>query len=140
MVKRLFPLLGIVMATPAWAGSYYTTRLEDAKAVYLTAESFGVRGDGAADDTAAIQKAIDKTMESGSYGIVFVPEGRYRLTKAVTVWASVRLVGYGAKRPVFLLAAQTTGYQDPMPREHNCLAGRATDAGCGRRRKYKIDA
>ena len=113
MVKRLLPLLGVVIATPAWAGSYYTTRLEDAKAVYLTAEDFGARGDGVADDTAAIQKAIDKTMETASYGIVFVPEGRYRLTKAVTVWASVRLVGYGAKRPVFLLAAQTPGYQDP---------------------------
>jgi hypothetical protein len=113
MLKRILPVAGILMAAvPAWPASYYTVRLDDPKAVYLTADAFGVRGDGVADDTDAIQKAVDKALESASQGIVFVPEGRYRLSRTVNVWASVRLIGYGAKRPVFVLGAGTPGYQD----------------------------
>ena len=88
----------------------YTIRLNDPKAVYL--DAFGARGDGVADDSDAIQKAIDKVQETVSQGIVFVPEGRYRLTKTIYVWPSIRLIGYGAKRPVFVLADNTPGYQD----------------------------
>ena len=43
-------LLALVMA-PLWGASYYTVRLDDPKAVYLTRENFPVRGDGIADDT-----------------------------------------------------------------------------------------
>ncbi len=112
-MKRVLPLVVIlVAATPVWAASYYTVRLDDPKAVYLTAESFGSRGDGVADDTEAIQKAIDKAVEQAGQGIVFIPEGRYRLSRTVNVWAAVRLIGYGAKRPVFILAPDTPGYQD----------------------------
>jgi hypothetical protein len=99
--------LVLMAAAPAWAASYYTVRLDDPKAVYLEA-----KGDGVADDTAAIQAAIDKSVASATFGIVFVPEGRYRITKTVNVWASVRVIGYGAKRPVFVLSANTPGYQD----------------------------
>jgi hypothetical protein len=84
--------------------------MDDPKAVYLTAETFGARGDGVADDSAAIQSAIDKAVASSSYGIVFVPEGRYRLTRTVNVWASVRVIG-------------TPGYGDP-----DADAARATPA------------
>jgi sugar lactone lactonase YvrE len=102
--------LVVLSAVPSLAASYYTVRLNDPKAVYL--DAFGARGDGVADDTDAIQKAIDKVQETVRQGILFVPEGRYRLTKAVYVWPSIRVIGYGAKRPVFVLAANTPGYQD----------------------------
>jgi sugar lactone lactonase YvrE len=111
MLTRVVPLLSILMAAaPGWAQSYYTARLNDPKAVYL--DAFGARGDGVADDTDAIQQAIDWAQEKVAQGIVFVPEGRYRLTKTINVWPSIRLIGYGAKRPVFVLAANTPGYQD----------------------------
>jgi sugar lactone lactonase YvrE len=100
----------LAAAIPAAAGSYYTVRLDDPKAVYLTKEKFAVHADGVADDTEAIQKAIDQLQGEG---IVFVPEGRYRLTKALTVWPAVRLIGYGTARPVFVLRENTPGYQDP---------------------------
>ena len=93
-----------------WPQSYYTVRLDDPRAVYL--ETSGARGDGIADDTAAIQTAIDRVQETVGQGIVFVPEGRYRLTKTLNVWPAVRLIGYGAKRPVFVLADNTPGYGD----------------------------
>ncbi|MBE3096481.1 MAG: gluconolaconase, partial [Planctomycetes bacterium] len=111
MLKHIIPLVSILLAAaPAWAQSYYTVRLSDPKAVYL--DAFGARGDGVADDTGAIQRAIDWVQETGVQGIVFVPEGRYRLTNTINVWGSIRLIGYGAKRPVFVLAANTPGYQD----------------------------
>ena len=59
----------------AWPASYYTQRLNDPKAVYLTKESFAAQGDGVADDTFALQRAIDRVQETTHQGIVFVPEG-----------------------------------------------------------------
>jgi len=104
--------LVLILAAPAWAASYYTVRLDDPKAVYLTAESFGARGDGVADDSEAIQKAIDKVQETTNFGIVFVPQGRYRITRTILVWPAIRLIGYGAQRPVLVLANATPGYDD----------------------------
>src|ERR1039457_299902 len=106
-------LLGIILlcfALPFWGASYYPARLDDAKAVYLTRDSFPVHGDGTADDSAAIQSAIDQAAARGQ-GILFVPEGRYRITQTIYVWPAVRVIGYGATRPVFVLADNTPGYQ-----------------------------
>jgi sugar lactone lactonase YvrE len=96
------------------AQSFYPTRLEDKTAVYLTEDRFGVKGDGIADDTAALQKAIDAVADTTHQGILFIPGGKYRLTHTLYVWPGVRVIGYGPKRPVFFLAANTSGYQsDP---------------------------
>ena len=111
-----FFLLGAVLgcvAMRAKAASYYPQRLEDGKAVYLTADSFPVHGDGVADDSAAIQSAIDRAAAHGE-GIVFVPSGRYRVTKTIYVWPAVRVIGFGATRPVFVLADNTPGYQQEL--------------------------
>jgi hypothetical protein len=92
--------------------SYYTTRLDDPKAVYLTPADFAVHGDGIADDSGAIQAAIDRLQETNHQGVLFVPEGKYRLTKTVYVWTGIRLIGYGASRPVFILGENTPGFQE----------------------------
>jgi len=111
MLKLITPIALILFAAaPTWAASYYTVRLNDPKAVYL--DTLGARGDGITDDTDAIQKAIDKVQETVNQGIVFIPEGRYRLTKTIYIWPSIRLIGYGANRPVFVLADSTPGYQN----------------------------
>ncbi len=102
-------LLGV--SSSASAASVFATRLDDPKAVYLTAPEFGVHGDGIGDDSAAIQTAVDKAAGSAREGIVFVPSGRYRLTRTLYVWPGVRLIGYGKTRPVFLLADNTPGFQ-----------------------------
>ncbi len=102
-------LLGLVL--PLRGASYYPLRLEDSKAIYLTKEQFSVKGDGSADDSAAIQAAIDKAEAEHGEGIVLVPEGRYRITHTIYVWPGVRVIGYGANRPVFVLADNTPGYQ-----------------------------
>ena len=119
--------------------SAYPVRLDDPSAVYLTAEQFQVTGDGKTDDSAAIQAAIDKVQETKGEGIVFVPQGRYRITRTVYLWPGVRLIGYGAQRPVFVLGENTQGYQDGIaymfffagarPRSTPTGGGRASRSG-----------
>jgi sugar lactone lactonase YvrE len=120
-MKAKFWLGGIAVlavmgvSLPLWASSsYYPLRPDDAKAVYLTRGQGDLHGDGAGDDTGAIQQAIDRVQETTGQGIVFVPEGRYRLSKTVFVWPGIRLIGYGANRPVFVLGKNTPGYQEGM--------------------------
>src|SRR4029453_14647703 len=105
-----FALL-LSLSLPARGASVFTTRLEDPGAVYVTPEAFGVRGDGASDDSTALQAALDQAAAGGNGGVVFLPSGRYRLTRTLYVWRSVRVIGYGATRPVFVLADETPGYQ-----------------------------
>src|SRR5271155_1843089 len=112
MFRTLLPLaLLVVPAVSAFASSYYPLRLDDAKAVYLTRDNFAVHGDGLADDSDALQQAINKVQESTNQGILFVPAGRYRLTKTVYVWPGIRLIGFGATRPGFVLGPNTAGVQ-----------------------------
>jgi sugar lactone lactonase YvrE len=96
----------------ARAASIYTTRPEDPRAVYLTPDTFSVAADGMADDSAALQEAIDQVAAGNQPGVLFIPEGSYRLGRTVFVWPGVRLFGYGAKRPRFVLGENTPGFQD----------------------------
>ena len=97
--------------------SYYPEKPKDDRAVYLLKDGFPVHADGIGDDSAAIQQAIDRVRGAGTQGqrpgagIVFVPEGRYRLSRTVYVWRGIRLIGYGKRKPVFVLASNTPGYQ-----------------------------
>src|ERR1017187_6155355 len=99
------------ISSAAFAASAIAIRLDDPKAVYLTAPDFGAHADGMSDDSAALQAAIDKTGNNAPEGIVFVAPGRYRLTRTVYVRPGMRIFGYGATRPVFVLAANTPGFQ-----------------------------
>ncbi len=103
----------LVAAAPAPAGpSIFTARPDDPQAVDAGAPEFAARGDGVADDTAALQAAIDRVQATARRGIVFVPSGRYRLTRELQVWSGIRLIGCGATRPVFVLGEHTPGYQE----------------------------
>ena len=119
-LKRWFCVIAgaAMVAAPvsllAQSASFYRLRLEDKKAVYLTRNDGGLHGDGVADDTDAIQAAINKVQETTGQGIVFVPDGRYRLSKTVFLWPGIRLIGWGAHRPVFVLGKNTPGYQQGM--------------------------
>ena len=92
-------------AAPA-SVSAYQTMPDDPRAVVARA-----KGDGVADDSDAIQKAIDAAANKGDGGIVFLPSGRYRLTKTLLVPIAVRIYGVGKTRPVLLLAPNTPGFQ-----------------------------
>lgn len=112
MQTFLAGLLLVTLNSSAITESFYPVRLDDPEAVYLTAEDFGVVADGVADDSTALQAAVDSVAAKGQPGVLFVPGGRYRLGKTVYVWPGVRLIGYGADRPVFVLGEDTPGFQD----------------------------
>jgi hypothetical protein len=107
----LLAALLVGVSSAAFAASVFATRPDDPGAVYLTARDFGARSDGTSDDSAAIQGALDKAAQTVSGGILFVPSGRYRVTRTIYVWRGVRVIGYGATRPVFVLADHTPGFQ-----------------------------
>jgi hypothetical protein len=122
-------LLGI--AFPSRGASFYPARLDDPNAVYLTQDRFSVRGDGNADDSAAIQAAIDRVQETTGEGILFIPEGRYRVTRTIYVWQGVRLIGYGEKRPVFVLADNTPRFQQGIGYMFFFAGGRPNQRAAG---------
>jgi hypothetical protein len=93
-------------ACAAASVSAYQTMPEDAHAVVVHA-----KGDGVTDDSAAIQQAIDSASNKGEGGIVFLPSGRYRITRSILIPLAVRVYGVGATRPVFVLAPNTPGFQ-----------------------------
>jgi hypothetical protein len=116
MKRKWFALPALVFSflfvLPLRAQSVFPTRLDDPEAIYLGSPQFPVR-DGA-DDSAVLQAAINAAEAEHVQGIVFVPEGRYRITRTIYVWPGVRVIGYGAHRPVFVLPDNTPGYRNDL--------------------------
>lgn len=105
--------LAALAAVPLFGASFsvYPKKLDDPEAIYLTSDRFPVHADGKTDDSHAIQQAIDRVQETTGQGILFIPSGRYRVTRTLFVWPGIRLIGYGPTRPVFVLADDTPGFQ-----------------------------
>ena len=78
--------------------SVFATAPHDPRAVTVKAV-----GDGRADDTAAIQAALDQAKGGGDGGIVFLPSGRYRISRTLFIWPAVRMFGFGPTRPILVL-------------------------------------
>ena len=112
-MRKTFLTIAVILsaAVPLLGSSFYPSRPDDARAVYLTRAQFAVHRDGIADDSDAIQRAINRVQETTNEGILFIPAGSYRLTKTIYIWPGVRLIGYGAERPAFVLSANTPGFQ-----------------------------
>jgi len=108
----LFCLALLLAPIPALAGSpsarstsVYRTAPDDPLAITVK----GV-GDGRADDSAALQQAIDAAAAGGKGGLVFLPSGRYRIGRTIFVRSGVRVFGVGATRPVIVLGDDTPGF------------------------------
>ncbi|MFA9216842.1 MAG: glycosyl hydrolase family 28-related protein, partial [Sphingomonadaceae bacterium] len=99
-------LLCPAFVAQAASESAYQGMPDDPRAIKVIA-----KGDGEADDTDAIQAAIDRAANKGNGGIVFLPSGRYRITRSILIPLSVRVYGVGKTRPVFVLAKHTPGFQ-----------------------------
>lgn len=56
------------------------------------ASEFGAVGDGHADDTAALQSALDATFQDKLAGVLEIPAGIYRVTKTLTVNRDANIV------------------------------------------------
>ena len=108
MTNAVLAVVTLCLCPAVFAASVINMRLEDPKAVYLDAPATP------GDSSAALQAAIDKASVTGREGIVFVPAGSYILTRTVYVWPGVRVIGYGATRPAFVLPPNTPGFQKGM--------------------------
>jgi hypothetical protein len=101
----------VAAGAPAFASattsvSAFQTMPDDPHAVVVRA-----KGDGATDDSDAIQQAINSASNQGEGGLVFLPSGRYRITRSILIPSAVRVYGVGTTRPVFVLAPHTPGFQ-----------------------------
>jgi Pectate lyase superfamily protein len=110
--SRLGSLLVCVamLATAAAPALASTSAFESAPADPRAVTVKG-KGDGRADDTDALQRALDQAAEQGGGGLVFLPSGRYRISHTLFVWPAVRLFGVGKTRPVLVLGNNTPGFQ-----------------------------
>ncbi|TFH24843.1 MAG: gluconolaconase [Bacteroidia bacterium] len=86
----------------------------DPEAYYFTPEDYGIRTDGVMDVSEALQKAINQVKREKNFGILFIPEGTYRISRTIYIPAAIRLIGYGRTRPSFVLKENTPGYQEAV--------------------------
>jgi Pectate lyase superfamily protein len=84
------------------SGSSIRTKLNNDLSLWFNVKDFGAVGDGAADDTSAIQSAIDTAAVAGNganrAGVVMFPPGHYKITAALVnnvASGYVSLVGSG---------------------------------------------
>jgi hypothetical protein len=87
-------------------GSSQSVRLADHVSGFVNVRSYGAKGDGVTDDTAAIQAAIDTYTAAGAAGVVYLPAGRYRITS--TIYARAHVTLRGAKSDTSATGAPAT--------------------------------
>lgn len=94
--------------------SFYTEKPNDPDAVFFTTENFGISNDGKTDVSDALQEAINKVKRDFNFGIVFLPEGTYKISKTIYIPKAVRLIGYGDQRPLIVLAKNSPVFQQEV--------------------------
>jgi hypothetical protein len=87
--------------------SVYMQKPEDPEAFYFTAGNLN----GNADISEVLQAAINQVKKEKNFGILFIAEGKYKISKTIYIPNAIRLIGYGKKRPEFILAKNSPGYQ-----------------------------
>ena len=95
--------------------SVYTQKPDDPAAVFFTPENFGFSVSGKTDVSVQLQNAINQLKKDRNFGTLFIPEGSYTISKTIYIPASIRLIGYGKTRPVFILKKNAPGFQESNP-------------------------
>lgn len=65
---------------------------------YENVLDYGAVGDGVADDTQAIQNAIDAAVTGA--GVVYLPAGEYKTTDSINIYGAVSVVGAGMYKTI----------------------------------------
>jgi len=118
LLKTLFTCLLLfsvgLLSTKADTGksvSVYNKKPNDTEAIFFTPEKFNFKADGKMDVSDALQKAINQVKTEKSFGILFIPEGKYLISKTIYIPGSIRVIGYGINRPEIILGKNTPGFQ-----------------------------
>ncbi|WP_321330666.1 glycosyl hydrolase family 28-related protein [uncultured Bacteroides sp.] len=91
--------------------SIYSQKPSDSEAFYFTPENYQIKADGRMDVSDALQAAINQVKKEKNFGILFIPEGKYKISKTIYVPGAIRLIGYGKTRPEFILTKKSPGFQ-----------------------------
>src|SRR5579862_8949945 len=93
--------------------SFYTKQLMDSNAVYFTPENFNLKADGSMDVSDVLQQALYDLKTTHNFGILFLPEGKYLISKTIYIPQGIRMIGYGTNRPLIVLKNNSPGFQQP---------------------------
>ena len=88
--------------------------------------SYGAKGDGLTDDTAAVQNALDSAHKAGC--VVFFPAGVY-MVSGVTVNSSVSIIGEGQDSSVLRLISGSVGASVVKSEGFDTLTGTNNNGG-----------
>ena len=100
----------LAVGKPSW---YAATRHGSA---FRNVRDFGAKGDGVADDTIAIQAAIDRDRGieyEKKPAVVFLPPGTYRISDTLILWKWTHLVGDASSPPTIVLSGSSPGFDNP---------------------------
>lgn len=86
--------------------SLYTRQIPDSGAAFF----IGAENDGKHDVSIPLQEAINKLKTEKGFGTLFIPEGKYLISKTIYVPNAIRIIGYGNKRPEFILGNNSPGF------------------------------
>ena len=113
-MKLIILCFAVILYSPLTikAQSVYTQMPDDPEALYFTSENFNIAPDGKHDVSEALQFAINKLKKEKNFGILFIPEGKYLISKTIYVPKAIRIIGYGENRPEFILGKNTAAYHD----------------------------
>lgn len=78
------------MPSPSYVPVLSTRRLPD----WFYTRVYGAVGDGIADDTQAIQSALDAARDAGG-GVVYLASGTYKISSALVLYNNITLLGDG---------------------------------------------
>ncbi len=109
---------GTVIAPTAGAGRYLLLTAGD-----INVRQFGAKGDGATDDSARIQAALDTAKDpygaANVYAVrsgeVYFPKGRYRIASTLTVHPGMRIVGESQESTHIVPEASTDAFYCVTP-------------------------
>lgn len=82
---RVIPVGRIGGVVTSAKESFLQARADVSGKVFDAIRDFGAKGDGLADDTAAIQSAIDAARQRGKGAIAYLPTGRYRVSRTLLI-------------------------------------------------------
>ena len=106
----LLPLASFSAYDSSWYGS---TARPPSSTAFRSVSDFGAIGDGVADDSAAIQAAMNAARGAAgpkAPAIVYLPPGDYLVSQTIIMWAFTTLRGCSTSRPTIRLAPGAAGF------------------------------